>query len=259
MLRKEFQKFKNFVFDLDGTIWYWSELIPGVKEVISVIREAGKEIFFVTNNSMLSPDGFVKKLNEFGLSTDLSHLTCSNEIILTYLQQRGAKRIFSLSLKDADSYFTKNGMELSEDPDYVVIIYNEESEDKLKKAAELMTRGVPAVTNATGKKWVLKDKILPGTGVFVEKVEKLSGKKVEVVGKPSDFSVDYVRKKCNLKPEETVFFGDSLNSDRIFARKLGWSFAFVLTGEYSKEDLEKIPRTEQPDFVLNNLKEINIH
>ena len=149
------------------------------------------------------------------------------------------------------------GFEFSESPDCVVIIYNEEKEEKIRKAAELMASGTPAITNATGKKWVLKDKVLPGTGVFVEKVESLSGKKVEVVGKPSDFSVNYVKEKYGLVPEETVFFGDSLNSDRIFAGKLGWSFVFVLSGEYNIVDLNKVPESEKPYVVLNSAKEIN--
>ncbi|UCG95171.1 MAG: HAD hydrolase-like protein [archaeon] len=117
----------------------------------------------------------------------------------------------------------------------------------------MVSRGVPAVTNGRGKVWALKDKRLPGTGVYVEKVENMSGRRVEVAGKPSDFSVGYVKSKFKLNPKETVFFGDSLNSDMKFARKLGWAFAFALTGEYGREDLEKV---EKPDFVLENLREI---
>ena len=258
MLRKEFGQFKNFVFDIDGTIWYWDELIEGAKEAIEALRAEGKEVFFVTNNSMLSPEGFVKKLKSLGIETDKFHVTCSNEMIVTYLKENGVKRIFCLALEEAKKYFKESGFEFSESaPECVVIIYNEESEEKLRKAAELMREGVPAITNATGKKWVLKGKVLPGTGVFVEKVEKLSGKKVEIVGKPSDFSVAYVKNKYNLNPSETIFFGDSLNSDRLFAKKLGWRFAFVLTGEYTMEDLAALPENDRPEFVIDSVKEIN--
>ncbi len=253
MLKKEFRKFRNFVFDLDGTVWYWDELIPGVKETIEHLQKEGREIYFVTNNSMLSPEGFLKKLKGFGLKTDIFHITSSPEMVLEYLKKKGAKKIFCMSLKETRDYFKRNGLEISEEPDCVVVNYNEEGEEKIKKAAEFVSKGIPFITNATGKLWVLSGKKLPGTGVFVEKVEKLSGMKVEVVGKPSDFSVSYVRNKYSLNPEETVMFGDSLNSDIKFARKLGWAFAFVLTGEYTGEDLEKIE--EKPDFVLESVKD----
>ena len=256
MLKKEFQKFKKFVFDLDGTVWYWDELVPGAKEVIETLQEDGKEVFFLTNNSMLSPEGFFRKLEEFGLKTDVFHIISSSEIILNYLREKKANKIFCMSLKETEDYFKNNGLEISEDPDYVVVIYNREGDMKIMKAAELVSRGVPFITNATGKVWVLKDKRLPGTGIFVEKVENLSGGKVEVVGKPSDFSVLYTKNKYSLNPEETIMFGDSLNSDRNFARKSGWKFGFVLTGEYTKSDSEKLNDNEKPDFILDSVKDI---
>lgn len=248
-----FSSFKNFVFDLDGTVWYWDQLVPGVKETMEALREEGKGIYFVTNNSMLSPGGFVRRLENLGLKTDPGRVVCSPEIILQYLRKAGAKRIYCLSLKETLEYFLEEGLETGDDPDYVLIIYNKGDEGMLEKAAEFMSGGVPAITNGRGKVWALKDRRLPGTGVYVEKVEKLSDRMVEVVGKPSDFSVDYTRKKFNLNPGETIFFGDSLNSDFKFARKLGWAFAFVLTGEYNRVDLKNF---EKPDFVLESMADI---
>ncbi len=247
--------FRNFVFDLDGTVWYWDRLVPGAREFLDKLHKEGKQVYFVTNNSMLSPSGFVSKLESLGIITEEFRLTCSLELILQYLRQEGARKIFCVSKKEAKEYFVREGMELSEEPDYVVVVYNDEQE-RLEKAAKLVSRGTPFITNATGMKWPLGGRTLPGVGVFVKKVEELSGAKAEVIGKPSDFSVSYVKNKYGLEPGETIFFGDSLKSDLEFAKKLGWAFAFVATGEYTKEDLKKLAG-KKPDFVLEKLGDNN--
>lgn len=255
MLKSEFQRFNNFVFDLDGTVWYWDQLVPGASETIEYLQKEGKNIFFVTNNSMLSPEGFVFKLKELGIETDIFHVTCTIELILRYLKDKGAKKVYCLSKPDSRRYLEENGLEISEEPECVIVTYHDEPENNVSKAAEL-AKSVPLITNATGRFWALKDRKLPGVGVFVERVESLSGRNAEIIGKPSDFSVSYVKEKYGLNPEETIFFGDSLNSDRLFARKSGWTFAFVTTGEYIREDSDKLGQEDKPDFVLGCLKEI---
>ena len=42
------------LFDLDGTIYYGSKLIPGADRVVNKYRQEGKKIFFMTNNSTKS-------------------------------------------------------------------------------------------------------------------------------------------------------------------------------------------------------------
>ena len=39
------------VMDCDGVIWQGDTLLPGVRESIALLRESGKRLVFVTNNS----------------------------------------------------------------------------------------------------------------------------------------------------------------------------------------------------------------
>ena len=80
-----FEKYKCFVFDLDGTIWWWSELCPGAKEVVDTLRDEGKEVYFLTNNSMLSPQGFVERLGKLGIKTEVDKIICPADFIATFL------------------------------------------------------------------------------------------------------------------------------------------------------------------------------
>ncbi len=44
----------TFVFDLDGTVWYWTRLDAGVSRTISRLRMLGKTVLYVTNNTIAS-------------------------------------------------------------------------------------------------------------------------------------------------------------------------------------------------------------
>ena len=254
MLKKDFQDFKNFVFDLDGTFWYWDELTPGAKELFEFLVKEGKGVYFVSNNSMLAPHHYDEKLKELGVEVDERMVTCSVEVIVEYLKTKGIRKIFCLSRPEVTDFFSKSGFEITEDAECVVVTYHDIEEGEIKKASEIALRGVPVITNARGKVWALKGRNLPGVGVIVEKVEKMSGKKARTVAKPSEFLAGYIDKKYSLDPEKTVFFGDSLNSDLVFARMMGWKFAFVLTGHYTREDMDK--REDKPDYVLETLEEV---
>ena len=43
--------FDAILFDLDGTIYWGTELIPGANDTIAFFRNNGKKVFFTTNNS----------------------------------------------------------------------------------------------------------------------------------------------------------------------------------------------------------------
>lgn len=63
MTKSDIEKLKNidcFAFDLDGTIYIDRTLIDGAKETIDFLREKGKKVIFLTNNSSVSAKYYVK-------------------------------------------------------------------------------------------------------------------------------------------------------------------------------------------------------
>ena len=57
-----------FIFDCDGVIWRGDTLIPKASKIIDRLREQGKKLFFVTNNSTKSRAGFLSKFTNLGLN-----------------------------------------------------------------------------------------------------------------------------------------------------------------------------------------------
>lgn len=63
--------FDVVLFDLDGTIYYGSKIIPGANETIDFFRESGKKIFFTTNNSTKTRAQIYEKLFDMSVNCKL--------------------------------------------------------------------------------------------------------------------------------------------------------------------------------------------
>ena len=77
-----------FIFDCDGVIWKGDSLIDGVPATLQMLREAGKKIFFVTNNSTKSRKGYLGKFKGLGLEgVEAEEIFSSSFAAAAYLEQ----------------------------------------------------------------------------------------------------------------------------------------------------------------------------
>ena len=60
-------QFDGLLVDLDGVVWVGRELLPGAVETLAKLLEDGKEIVFVTNNSVKLPPAYAARLREAGI------------------------------------------------------------------------------------------------------------------------------------------------------------------------------------------------
>ncbi|TRY88151.1 hypothetical protein DNTS_029454 [Danionella cerebrum] len=58
----------NVLFDCDGVIWNGEAAVPGAPEVVSLLKQRGKRVFFVTNNCTRPRDNYVQKFARLGFT-----------------------------------------------------------------------------------------------------------------------------------------------------------------------------------------------
>ncbi|MBU3957727.1 MAG: HAD-IIA family hydrolase [Nanoarchaeota archaeon] len=253
MLDRKFSEFDNFVFDLDGTVWYWTRLIEKASSVFSELRRQGKRAHFVTNNTLLTREGFAKKLQGFGISARPEQITTPSEVAARLFRNR---KVFCIG-EGMITELRKEKIALTDHKPDVVVMAEDRSitYDKLAKACILVEEGAKFYKTAEGRIFFYGNRRIPGGGALAAVIESCTYKKAELIGKPSEHMMRAVR-ELGLNPEKTISIGDELNTDILMGNKLGFATALALSGRDKKKDYDLAKGGSEPDFVLKSIADL---
>jgi glycerol-1-phosphatase len=243
------------LLDLDGVLYRWPEPILGAAEAVAALRDAGKRIAFVTNNSSRTPAQVVERLASAGVRARPEEVVTSALATATILAERGIGSAFVIGEEGLLEALTQAGIAVVNAPSHevdVVVIGFDRGADyaKLRDASILVERGSSLVaSNADpsfpahgGESW-------PGAGALLAAIETTTGTRGEVFGKPE--AVLFERALASARGSRPLVVGDRLDTDIAGASRLGWDSALVLTGDARREDVESAPW--KPTFVLEDL------
>ena len=252
MIEKRFKGFDNFLFDLDGTVWLWTELIPKADKVFQTLEELGKNIFFITNNCLLTRTGFAKKLQGFGIETKTENIINPTLAAIRIFRRKTVYCIGEGIITD----LRRAKIKVRERADNVLVSDDRKvTYDKLAKACNLVEDGAKFYKTASGGIWVVKGKRFPGTGAIASVIELTVGKEAELIGKPSKHMLN-ILKEFRFDSKRTVLFGDECDSDIAVGNRLNFKTVLVLTGKHKERDYLKARGIEKPDIVLRSVANI---
>ena len=83
-----YQRLNNtdlFLLDMDGTIYLDDAAIVGAVEAVKHIKDSGKKVCYLTNNSSKSRNEYLKKLNTLGFSASLDEIITSGVVTADYI------------------------------------------------------------------------------------------------------------------------------------------------------------------------------
>lgn len=252
-----FKNIKTFIFDLDGTVWRWNVLIPGVRDVIKKLQSKGRNVFFVSNNAILSRAGLARKLSDFGLPTEPKQIISAAYVVARYFVEKGIDKVYVIGERGIVEELDAVGIGVSEDARHVVATTDRNfSYWKIKRAMDLAQKGAQFYCTGHGKFWPVGEDIYPGEEPIVKAVEAMTGKPCMLLGKPSDVFKQRLLTDVSLFPEDTLFVGDELKNDIVFGNKCGFKTAIVLTGNTTVEEARAAKGIEKPDTILTDLREL---
>jgi 4-nitrophenyl phosphatase/phosphoglycolate phosphatase len=270
-----------FIFDCDGVIWKGDSLIDRVPAVLKKLRELGKRIFFVTNNSTKSRKGYKKKFEGLGLEVEPEEIFSSSFAAAAYLEQTKfkdtGKKVYiigEVGIEDeldligvphigagADSAkapdMKPGGMlEVDEDIGAVVVGFDREvNYYKIQTAqlainelgAEFIATNLDAVTHLTdAQEWA-------GNGAMVGAIKGCTGREPTLVGKPSPLMIDYMEEKFGLDRARICMVGDRLDTDILFGNDNGLKSCLTLSGVTTEEKLLSPENKVIPDFYVDSI------
>ena len=95
--------FETFIFDCDGVLWLGNVPIPGVVKVLDYLRQEGKNIIFVTNNSTKSRRMYLEKFKSLGFHAEIDEIFgsayCSAFYLKNILKFPAHKRVYVIGMK----------------------------------------------------------------------------------------------------------------------------------------------------------------
>ena len=239
-----------WVLDLDGVIRLGEQPIAGAAAAVALLRDAGEEVVFATNNAYRSIRDQEASLEAMGIPAAGAVVGAA---------QAGAsllhagERVLVVGGPGLVEEVQARGCTLVDDgPCDAVIsgLHRQFHYDDLRRAG-LAIRG--------GARWILTNPdptfptphgLEPGAGSIGAAIRAASGSDPEIGGKPEGAMVGLLRERLG---DDGIVVGDRADTDGLFAVALGYRFALVLSGVTTAGDL---PVEPEPWAVADDLLQL---
>ena len=230
--------FDVVLFDLDGTVYYGSEIIPGANVTIQFFRQKGKKVYFTTNNSTRSRRQIFEKLLGMGIDCNYEEVITSGYLAALYAKKHNLKNIYILGSVDLMEEFSSMNVSVlqNENAENLLIGYNPNmSYNDLTDALQVALHAHNII--ACNKERVFpgeNKRIMPGCGAMTAPIEWCANRPCDiVVGKPDTMMVDLLCEVESKTPERFLVVGDTYESDCVMASRAGCKS--VLISKYPNE------------------------
>jgi HAD superfamily hydrolase (TIGR01450 family) len=251
-------EFDGFLIDLDGVVWEGRELLPGSVETLRALIEAGKELVFVTNNSVKQPAAYAARLRESGVEVADDRVVTAGASTAQLAAERvgTAGTAFVIGSPGFKQTVAATGValldgEAARSADAVLVSGHREFDyAELLTATFALRAGASLFGTSRDPTLPMPGGAWPGTGATLAAVETASGKVAEIGGKPERHLFDQARALI-AGAERVAMVGDRIASDIEGGRRAGLATILILSGASTRE--EAAAADPPPDLVLDEL------
>ncbi|MFB6190374.1 MAG: HAD-IIA family hydrolase [Candidatus Nanohaloarchaea archaeon] len=241
---------KNFFFDLDKTLWNWDETIIGAEDTVDTLREKDRNVFFHTDNTLLTRQELARKLTSMGIPAEKEDILTSGYTVARHLEERDIQKVYALGEAGIVNELEAHDIGVSEDADIVVAGFDRQfSYSKLKRAMRALDDGELYICS-TETTFRTSHGEQPHQGPTNLALQEFSD--ATLAGKPGELFRKQFKKYFSYFPEKSLFIGDRL-ADIEAGNRLGMKTAAVMSGDISPESLKQADDMQQPDYGISNL------
>jgi len=249
----------GLAFDLDGTVYLSSQLLPGALELLGALGRAGVPYVFATNNSSKSGAQYLEHLRGLGLPAERTQVLTSNDVAVAYLKAAGLARPYLVATPTVEAEYRAAGIEpTAGDPDAVLLTFDTTlTYDKLRRASDLIRSGLPYFATHPDRVCPTPSGPIPDCGAFAALLFEATGVRPVVLGKPETYMAHAIQARLDLPAQRIAFVGDRLYTDVRMANDHGFQAVLTLTGEAMRDDLAASPYV--PDVVVEDLRALHTY
>lgn len=253
------QTIRYLIVDADGVLRRGQQALPGAPAFLPWLDRHNVRYVVVTNNSLLTPAGFCRRMAAMGIALDEQRLITSSAGAAWYLRRQAPQgaRIYVIGEEGPNQALFSDGIfqRDEEKPDYVVVGLDRSlTYDKLSRACRAIHNGARFVATNTDATLPVEDGLIPGAGAIVAAVTAATGVAPVVIGKPEQALFDMALERMQAKRAETAILGDRLETDIAGGQAAGLRTILLLSGISKADELDATPY--RPDFVFAGLPEL---
>lgn len=234
-----------FLLDMDGTLYLDEHLFDKVPEFLNLIRRQGGRYLFLTNNSSRGVEGYIAKMRRLGIETaPEDYMTSADAAEHTLLTEFPGRKCYVSGTASLKAQLRQAGIDVTDtlSDDITVLLSGFDTEltfQKLEDSCILLNRGVTWL--ATNPDWVCPTWYgsVPDCGSVCQMLTNATGRRPTFIGKPQPAMAELAMRRTGFGPSETVLIGDRVYTDIACAVNAGIDSILVLSGEGTREDVEK--------------------
>ena len=266
-----FKNIRALIIDMDGVLWHGTQAIPGLVEFFQTLNDLDIRYILATNNASLTPEQYVLKLANMGVTVSQKQILTSGMATALYLSERvnpKETRVFVVGEDGAtqpllDLGFTLTGLyevDNSDKPEQkgadIVVCGKDETLTwaKLATASLNIRAGASFIGTNADTTLPTEHGITHGNGAILAALEVATGVSPTIIGKPEPIIYQQALGLLGISPDETVALGDRLETDILGAVRTGIRSIMVLTGISSEADLQD--SGYQPTWVMADIRAV---
>ena len=228
------------LFDLDGVIYRGDRALPFAPRVVEELRNSGKRVMFVTNNSSRPPEEVAKRLADLEVAAEPNDVVTSALATADVISDRGGGSVFVIGMRGILDALEGAGVQVvggePDRTDYVVLGLDEDAHyAKLRRACLLVDGGARLIATNADPSLPVAGGLWPGAGALLAVITTTTGATPEVIGKPNAPLFRAALKRSG--GSHPLVVGDRLDTDIAGAAGLGWDSLLVFTGVTRPEEL----------------------
>ena len=270
---------KCVCLDGEGVLWSGQKPIEGAAESVERFRELGYRVVIITNNANRNSKQYVDRLNAAGFKgftpdDIVTTSVCTKNFLIKKGFANSKRKVFAIGTAGfvnelrsanievitASDFDGLDYLDVDLDPTVCAVVVGTSEEFGYRHIA-IATRfviendAILLSANADGSYPYNKRVLIPGAYAISACIGAAANRDPIVLGKPSPMVWDALVGKEQIDMDNCWFIGDRLNTDVVFAKKIGSKSILVLTGVSREEEVVGVAPENRPDYICKDLSE----
>lgn len=239
---------RALLLDIDGVLVVSWKPLPGAVDALATIKAAGTPVRFLTNTTSRPRSSVVKALHDAGFEVSENDVVTAPIATANHLRTHYDGGTAALLCSgDVTDDLAASGLRLVDltkesVPHADVVVLGGAGPEfgyaTLNKALDLLLGDAELVSMHRGLTWRTETGIQLDTGAFLAGLEKASGVRATIIGKPEPAMFSAGLDGMGVPVDDAVMIGDDIDSDVRGAQSAGLHGILVRTGKFRPAVLE---------------------